>query len=209
MRSLAFHRYRDWTVMEQNHLSAAEMAGFIDHTLGDEVRARAAEHLATCERCRDEVAACARLAASAPVKRSMPVVWRAVAGMAAVVMVAVALRSTWNLGSPLVGERNVAAERSSPMTSRVRLVFPTDSVSIARSDLHFVWRRDVRATGYSLTVDDSSGTQIWTREVSDTSFTLPDSARLAPSKTYLWHVDALHVDGSTAQSGPSAFRIAP
>jgi hypothetical protein len=204
---MVLHRHHDWTVMEQNHLSAAEIAGFIDRTLENDVRALAVEHLATCERCRDEVAACARLAASAPVKRTVPVVWRAVAAMVAVVVLAVALRSTWDQG--LIGARRVTAERATSTVSRVRVVFPTDTVPIARSRLRFVWRRDLQATGYSLAVDDASGDVIWSGEINDTTFTLPDSARLAPSGLYYWHVDALHVDGSSAQSGATAFRVAP
>jgi len=196
--------------MEQNHLSAAEMAGFIDHTLDDEVRARAAEHLATCERCRDEVAACARLAASAPAAVTRPVTWRIVLGLAAVLVITVALRSGWRARSPMGRERNVAAERSAPITSRITTVFPADSVPIARSRLRFVWEGDARASAYSLAITDANGKPVYSvDETSDTTFALPDTVRLTPSVVYFWHVDAPHADGSSARSSSVPFRIAP
>jgi len=208
MRSLLLYRYHGWTVMEHNHLSAAEVAGFIDRSLGDEVRAQAVEHLATCERCRDEVAACVRLASTVPAPKHTSGAWRTLAAVAAVLVLGVALRSNWR--QPAVrGEREVPSERSASATTRIRTVFPTDTVPIARSQLRFVWRRDAQATTYALAVDDSSGRSVWAGEISDTTFTLPDSARVAPSGLYFWHVDAIHVDGSSAQSDAIAFRIAP
>jgi hypothetical protein len=209
MRSLVLHRYNDWTVMEQNHLSAAEIASFIDRTLEGEVRARAVEHLSICERCRDEVAACVRLATTVPAEKDTSVVWRTVAVVAAVLVLAVALRSPWRQQATTGGERSVTAERSAPMSNHITTVLPADSVIIARSRLQFVWRRDERATTYALAVDDSSGKPIWTSEISDTTSILPDSVRLSPSGLYFWHVDALHIDGSSAKSSAMAFRITP
>ena len=209
MRSLVLHRFHDWTVMEQNHLSAAEIAGFIDRTLTAEVRIRAVEHLATCERCREEVAACARLAGSVPTKKSVPIVWQAVAGMAAILVLAVALRSTWHRQSFVGSGSTVATERSAPTTGRITTVFPADSVAIARSRLRFVWRRDEGATAYLLTITDANGNPVWFDEVRDTAFALPDTVRLTPSVLYFWHVDAPHTNGSSAQSGATGFRVAP
>lgn len=210
MRSLVLHRYHDWTVMEENHLSAAEIAGFIDHTLSNEVRALAVEHLATCERCREEAAACARLAASAPTETLRPGVWRFAAGLAAVLVVAVALRSGWRSPSPVGEQRNATAERSAPMTGRIKTIFPNDSLPIARSQLRFVWNRDADASSYHLTVTDASGTPAWIGDViGDTAFALPDTVRLAGSSVYFWRVDAPHADGSSAQSNRVSFRVAP
>jgi len=193
--------------MEQNHLSAAEIAGFIDHTLDGEVRARAAEHLATCDRCREEVAACARLAASAPTAGSRPIVWQTLAGLAAVLVIAVVLPSTWHRQPPMSGEGTAVVERSAPTTGLVTTVFPTDNVEIARSQLRFVWLRDARASVYRVMIDDANGKAVWNDEISDTTFALPDTARLAPSALYFWHVDALHNDGTSARSGAVAFRV--
>jgi hypothetical protein len=210
MRSLVLHRYHDWTVMEQNHLSAAEIAGFIDHTLEGDVRASATEHLATCERCRDEVAACARLASSAPSAVTRPAVRRIVMGVAAVLLVAVALRPGWLVRSPLGRERDVTAERSVQMTSRITTVFPADSVPIVRSQLRFVWKADAGASDYSLTITDANGKTVYAiDEIGDTTLTLPDTVRLTPSVVYFWHVDAPHVDGSSAGSSSVSFRVAP
>jgi len=209
MRSLVLHRYHDWTVMEENHLSAAEIAGFIDQTLEGESRARAVEHLATCERCRDELAACARLAASAPATAVRPAAWRFVASFAAVLMIAVVLRSGWRSPSPAVDERNAAAERSAPLVSRIKTVFPEDSVPIRRSRLRFIWNSDRAASSYHLTITDATGIAAWTGDVADTAFALPDSVHLLPSSMYFWRVEAPHADGTSAQSSAVAFSVAP
>ena len=195
--------------MEQNHLSAAEIAGFIDRTLAGEVRIRAVEHLANCERCRDEVAACARLTGSVPAKRSVPIVWQAIAGMAAILVLAVALRSTWRREPPRGDEQTATMERSAPMTSRIRTVFPTGNEQIARSRLRFVWLRDAQATAYQFNIADANANSVWSVTVNDTALALPDSVRLAQSASYIWTVVAPHVDGSVAQSSPIVFRVAP
>jgi hypothetical protein len=210
MRSLVLHRYHDWTVMEQNHLSATEIAGFIDRTLDGEVRARAVEHLAACERCRDEVAACVRLAATAPAHHDTSAVWKVVAAVAAVLVLAVTLRSGLRQRALTGGERSATAERAAPMTSRITTVFPTDTVAIARAQLRFVWRRDSRASAYTFAIIDANGKPVVRiDEIGDTTFALPDTVRLVPSALYFWHVDAPHADGSSAVSGEMAFRVAP
>ena len=195
--------------MEHKHLSATEIAGFIDRTLDEEVRVHAIEHLAACERCRDEVAACVRLAATVPPKRRTSFVLRAVAAVAAVLVLAVALRSTWRRPTP-VDDRSVALERSAPMASRVTTVFPSDSMQIARSRLAFTWKRDAGAVTYSLRLIDANGKLVYSNdEIADTTFRLPDTVQLEPSAVYFWHVDAPHKDGSSAQSNSASFRVTP
>ena len=195
--------------MEQNHLSAAEIAAFIDRSLEGEVRVRAVEHLATCERCRDEVATCARLAASAPATTRIPVALRAAAGIAAALVLAVAVRSSWHGETPVSGARTATVERSAPIIGRITTVFPTDSVTITRSQLRFVWRQDEDANVYRFVVTDANGRVVWRRDITDTAFALPDTVRLTRSALYYWHVDAPHADGSSAQSSGIAFRVAP
>jgi hypothetical protein len=196
--------------MEHNHLSAAEIAGFLDRTLESEMRSHAVAHLAECERCRDELAACARLASTAPPARRTSVLWQAVAGVAAVLLIAVVLRSGRHPDSSVGSERILSAERSAPMTSRITTLFPADTVAIARSKLRFMWKRDAGASAYSVTITDANGKLVYgIDEISDTVFTLPDTVRFTSSTVYFWNVDAPHADGSSAKSGSVPFRVAP
>lgn len=208
MRSLALHCRDDEYLMEQGHLSAAEIAGFIDQALDADARALAAEHLASCQQCRDELAVCARLAASAPAVRPRRLPWRAVAGTAAVLVLAIVLRSR---SRQPVREPGQAAtvERARPAASTVMTVFPSENLEIARARPRFVWRRDEQAAAYRLVVTDANGRPVWNDDVRDTVFTLPDTARLTPSAHYFWRVDALHADGTTSESAEVAFRVAP
>ena len=196
--------------MDQNHLSAAEIAGFLDRTLDAEVRAHAVEHLSACERCRDEVAACARLATTIPAAKGSSVRWRAAVAVAAILVLAVGLRSNRSRHIPSGGERNLTGERSATMTTSIATVFPSDSVAIDGSHLRFVWKRDAGASSYRLTITDANGIPVYLiDEISDTSFTLPDTVRLTSSAVYFWHVDAPHADGSSAKSSSDSFRVAP
>src|SRR5215813_4969378 len=55
--------------MTGEHLSAADLARYIDRTLSDIARHRTERHLSDCAQCREELAACAPIARSLPVRR--------------------------------------------------------------------------------------------------------------------------------------------
>ena len=55
---------RELGVSTGPHLSVDDVAGLIDGTLAAHERERAERHLATCDECREELAACTRVVAS-------------------------------------------------------------------------------------------------------------------------------------------------
>ena len=205
MRQLVMHRFRPSVVTTSEHLSAADIAAFIDRSLPLAGRARAELHLSGCDRCREELASCARLAGNVPVPRRRRMTWPLMGLAAAALMIAVVLRPTGNRI-----DRGSTRERTSVDASvRITPVFPAPDGAVARSDLRFVWRRDDRSSGYRVIITDSAGAPVWREDTADTSSSAPLTLPLHAGARYFWRVETLHMDGSVAQSVETPFRIRP
>lgn len=205
MRHLVMHRFAAGIVTLDEHLSATDIAAFIDRSLTLEDRARAELHLSGCERCRAELAACIRLAAGAPLAQRRRSTWPLVGVAAAALVLAVVLRSP---GRPIGGESS-QARTSVDGRARMSTVFPQRDADVARTELRFVWRRDDRSSGYRVIVADEAGAPVWTEDAGDTSAVPPLTLPLRSGARYYWRVEALHADGSVAQSLETPFRIRP
>ena len=203
MRQLVIPRLTLRVVTTDRHLSAADIAAFIDRSLPLDARADAELHLSGCDRCREELASCARLAGSAPAVPQRRTTWWVSGLAAAAVIVAIVLQPT-----AARIDRGASAERASVNAgSRMTVVSPTGLVTT--SDLRFVWRRDDRSSGYRVILTDSIGAPVWTEDVVDTSAVPPVPIHLKPGAQYFWRVEALHADGSATQSDETPFRIRP
>jgi len=202
MPALVHRRPTRVLLMPTDHLSAVDVAAFIDRTMPSPARERAETHLADCAQCREEVAACARLVATTPPKRrAVPWTWLGVAAAAAIAFVVVAR------------PRADTEERGEPVapghpTSTPALVMPSDAI-VRRSDLRFMWRSDGAGTTYRVIVVDVNGAPTWTSDMSDTTTVVSASTRLDAGKRYFWRVEALHSDGTVAKSQMLSFTIAP
>jgi hypothetical protein len=190
-------------VTPDRHLSAADIAAFIDHSLPLDARTDAEIHLSGCDRCREELTSCARLTGNAPSAPRRRVTWPVAGLAAAAVIVAIVLRPT-----AARIDRGASVERASvDASSRMTVVSPTGLVT--KTDLRFVWRRDDRSSGYRVILTDSIGAPAWTEDVVDTSAALPVTIRLKPGAQYFWRIESLHTDGSATQSDETPFRIRP
>jgi hypothetical protein len=199
------HRFAAGIVTLDEHLSATDIAAFIDRSLSLGDRAHAELHLSDCERCRAELAACVRLAAAAPTAQRRRSTWPIVGVAAAVVMLAVVLRPASTLNNGESSQSRTAVDGRASMST----VFPRRDAEVTRSELRFVWRRDDRSSGYRVIVADEAGAPMWTEDAGDTSVAPPLSLPLKGGARYYWRVEALHADGSVAQSLETPFRIRP
>ena len=200
------HRSAVSVVTLDEHLSATDIAAFIDRSLTTEDRAHAELHLSGCERCRSELAACTRLAAAAPTaQQRRRSTWPIVGVAAAVVMLAVVLRPA---SKPNEGESS-QARTSVDGRASMSTIFPRRDAEVTRSELRFIWRRDDRSSGYRVIVADEAGAPVWTEDAGDTSAAPPLALPLKDGARYYWRVEALHADGSVAQSLETPFRIRP
>lgn len=190
--------------MPAPHLSAVEIAAFIDSTLSPEARAAAELHLSGCARCREELASCMRLARSAPSRPSSRVSWPLLGSIAAAVLIALVLRPSRHQTTTNPADR----ERAAAAPAEARAIAPINGESLDRRDLRLVWRLDTTAVSYRVVITDSAGAPTWrSDDLVDTAVSPPPAVVLNPGERYYWRVDALHSDGSTSQSSTFGFRI--
>jgi hypothetical protein len=89
--------------------------------------------------------------------------------------------------------------------SPIRLVAPgVDDVPLREA--RFTWRSVAGAKDYLLVVVDTAGTDVFARNTTDTSVTLPDSLAFSSGGEYLWWVQAKLSDGSTISAVTRRFR---
>jgi anti-sigma factor RsiW len=196
---------RGAAVSDAIHLSVEELASMIDGTLPAHDRDRAERHLAECDACREELAACTRVVATSATVPVRHFPWRNLLALAAGILLVVWIRRPQE--RPRATD---VSERAAPTSSaRILTISPAADASIAASALRFAWHPMEGSVGYGVVVKDASGARVWSGDAVDTVLALPDSVRLQPNVSYVWRVDGQRADGSTAASTESAFRITP
>jgi len=185
----------------ETHLSAENVAAYIDRRLTAEERQRADAHMVRCAECRDELTQAARLVASAPPHRMVkhPRLVALVSLAAAMLVVAVSL-SRPGQTPPAASPQREAIDAEPNV---IQALTPTAGATITPST-QFVWRREGDAR-YQLRIVDSTGALVWMTTTNDSSARLPPSVRLQRRSRYFWYVDALRSDGFSISSGPRPF----
>ena len=194
-----------------DHLTAGQLAGYLDEHLPGDRREEVERHLDACPACRAELVELGRLvpggAGSGARAGPMARAWRWGIPMAAAAVVgALAL---FRSGEPGAGP--VALERpgggGAEVTSRVAVVAPRDGASVPRDNVAFTWLGRGPGT-YRLTVLTQAGELVWTLDTADTVAIPPASLPLAPGNSYFWRVEVV-ADGITASSEVRRFEIVP
>ncbi len=211
--------------VDNGHLTASELASYIDHALDTHARRAAEEHLDQCPECRHEAMAIlnvadsyaananvveARAGTAAPARARSRAGWPRVAigsGILAAGLVLSVLARQPN--GP--GEQ-ISAVRAPDTTLResetvMAAAAPADAATIRAQGAAFSWHPATTDT-YRFTLLTQSGEPVWSRETRDTSVTLPAAVSLEPGRTYFWRVDAI-ADGIAATSGPRRLLVAP
>ena len=190
-------------LMTESHLSAEDVAAYIDRRLSPGDRRSADAHLVSCADCRAELADAAQLVAGAPAVRtgtSRRMVTIATLAAAAVVVLAVSLSLPGRNPSPSSTQR----AESDAEPNAVRALEPAAGATVSSPTQAFVWHREGDAR-YQLRIVDSSGAPAWRTTTNDTSARLPTTVHLRPRSGYFWYVDALRSDGVSMSSGPRPF----
>lgn len=189
---------------QAEHLSAADLASYIDRTQSDLARERTERHLSNCAPCREELAACAALSGSIPGTPRMPLMLSGL-GVAAAAVVAIVVT-----GLPRVRHGDVERQRGSgagTSIGAIAVVIPRSGSSVSAGDIRFVWRRDPAAVGYRVIVTTSNGTPVWSGEASDTSTVPPRESTFVDGGEFYWRVEASHANGGIATSQTASFRV--
>lgn len=197
-------RMRDET--NSGHLASELFAAFLDGRLTGADRERAVRHFAQCAECRLELT---ELRGMLDARARKPRRWIASAvGIAAILAFAMIPRVMSDGGE---GAARVRAENSARLTDAapsIAVVTPEDGATVQAARLRLSWRSAGTGAAYTVTVQDSSGTEVWARTSwSDTTVSLPDDVRLRSGSQYFWSVDARRADGNTAKTGVRTFTV--
>ena len=182
------------------HLTAEDVAAFLDRRMTTVERGVAEAHLADCRQCRDEVTAVHRLVRAQTTRRPMIL---GSTGLAAAAVIAFLMFTIARPGRELPDNRIRAVPDESPV--RVSAVLPADGDTLPPGKPVLVWSSITGEPTYRLTLTDASGQPLWTSTTTDTSLTLPPQVVLESHRTYFWYVDALRADGRAASTGVRRF----
>jgi hypothetical protein len=193
--------------ISSDHVSSDHLAAFLDGRLTGAERERAVRHFAGCNECRQELTELRVVLGS--VRRPGSRRWVVVATATAAILTFMMLPRGGDDTPEGKGAR-VRAESGLrlPDEPAIAVVSPADQSTVRQSGVALVWRSAGVGATYSLTVQDSSGGEVWRRvNLVDTSITVPDSVRLRPGHLYFWSVDARLGDGGTAKTGARTFIV--
>jgi hypothetical protein len=188
------------TANDTTHLTAEDVAAFLDHHMTATERAGVEVHLADCRLCRDEITSVRRLMRSGPTVRRVLIPAGLVAA-AAIAFVALTLGRGSDLADDRVRSQPTSAEAAGSIATRL----PTDGDTISLAKPALVWSPIAGEPTYRFTLTDASGQPLWTNTTTDTSVTLPPQVILQPRETYFWYVDALRANGRAASTGVRRF----
>jgi hypothetical protein len=183
-----------------SHLTAEDVAAFLDRRMTAGERGVAEAHLADCRVCRDEVKAVHRLVRGQTKRRPLIVGSTGLAAAAAITFLVFTISRP---GRELPDSRVRAVPDESP--ARIAAALPADGDTVPPGRPVLVWSSITGEPTYRLTLTDASGQPLWTSTTADTSLTLPSQVVLQSRRTYFWYVDALRADGRAASTGVRRF----
>ena len=188
---------------DTQHLTAEDVAAYLDRRMPADQRTRVQAHLADCRQCREELAAVKRLLVARPIDRP---IWLVPIGLAAAAALAIVmLKVSRDPGSPEDRLRAPAVVLPAESLSQITVRSPADGDTIGTGTTALLWSAVTGEPTYRLTLTDASGQPVWTTTTTDTSVTLPPNVVLQSRKTYFWYVDALRADGRAASTGVRRF----
>jgi hypothetical protein len=188
------------TTPNTTHLTAEDVAAFLDRHMTAAERAAVEGHLADCRLCRDELTSVRRLMRTGPTVRRILIP----AGLAAAAAIAF-LALTLGRGSDLAADRTRSEVPSVEAAGSITTRLPADGDTISLAKPALVWSAIAGEPTYRFTLTDASGQPLWSSNTTDTSVTLPPQVTLQPHQTYFWYVDALRANGRAASTGVRRF----
>ena len=198
------------------HLTAGELAGYLDRNLAPDRFAQVEGHLDACAECRTELAAIARLAdsyqpgetvgrigPSRPIRRWAPlaIAGALAAGLAALILIRPEMLDRSHRGEPL------RAPNFGEARATIEIVSPLPDSVVPREPLSLIWR-PASATLYKVTIVTEAGDSVWAGETTDTALALPADLTLLPGRNYFWRVDGIG-NGIVASTPSIRLRVAP
>ena len=188
------------TTDNTTHLTAEDVAAFLDRHITAAERAAVEAHLAECRLCRDEVTSVRRLMRTGPTVRRV-LIPAGLAAAAAVAFIALTLGRGPEPSPDRVRSPTTLEANGSIVT---RLPADGDTISLVKPAM--VWSAIAGEPTYRFTLTDASGQPLWTSTTTDTSVTVPPQVILQSRQTYFWYVDAQRANGRAASTGVRRFQ---
>lgn len=188
----------------ERHLSAGDVAAYLDGAIGDADRERIERHAAECDVCRREIA---EVTVALRQERKTPS-WRIWVPAAAAAVVAVLLVQPFGPGTGPDGTSRLRGPAGIPDREgavAIRIIAPSAESVVASGQVAFIWQAAGAGTSYQLTLTDDEGSVLWTLATTDTVAQLPDTIELDLASRYHWYVDAMLDDGQSRSSGVHSF----
>ncbi len=182
------------------HLTAQELAAFVDRQLPNGDRRRVAIHLTDCEQCRVELSGASAVLGRDRSRRRR-VAW--IGSLVAAAVVAALVLVPGSVLGPGGGDESRIRGGGPEGTALFEAASPGDGEIVSAADLVFIWRPAGPEARYELTITDFQGDPVWTAPSSDTLLAFSPDVTLIAGATYYWYVDAL-LDG--ARSATTVFR---
>lgn len=189
------------------HLTADQLAAYLDRALEASEQRQVEGHLADCHQCTAELLAVGRVLRSHRGRRWWyvgPPLAAAAAAAAILFLVVNPISRPEAGGPPLRG----VGEPARAGALQVSAILPLSGGVVQRGALTFVWGAAAPDARYHVTLTDALANEIWSGDTSDTLLVLPESVSLDPGATYLWYVDALLLDGQSATTRAQSFTVA-
>ena len=188
---------------DRPHLTAEDVAAFLDRRLTTDEKHGIEEHLAHCGRCRAELAAVRKLVKSGPIPERR--VFRI--GLAAAAVIAFLALTLGRMGPGSTEDRiRTTPSATTSESELIKGLQPADGDTISSASAALAWRSIGGEPTYRVTITDATGQLVWTNTTPDTSLMVPPTL-LSAGRTYFWYVDALRADGRAASIGVRRFVV--
>ncbi len=187
-----------------SHLTAEQLAAYLNGAIAKEERMRIEAHLATCGQCCDEVVAHTQAKGVEPAWRRPTLAALAAAGVVAgVLLIGPGQRLLISDRQPAFRDAQTPIEVA--LRPAIVALAPVNHQTVERDSVLFLWKPIAEDAFYSLTLTDREGNLAWRASTRDTLLSLPSEVTLQRGVTYFWYVDALLPTGESPSTGVHRF----
>lgn len=178
------------------HLTAMEVAAYVDNGLRADARARVRSHLAECEECRGELVAVARLA-----RTGNRFGWKVLVPLAAAAAL-VLYFAPWQQSSD-----STAPVLREPGVTTIVAPTPIAPRGAVTALLALTWSSVPLADRYKVTLFDGDGSVLWETQTADTTAVVAPTVRIVVGVPHYWKVAARTEPGRWVASDLTSFTL--